>query len=521
MFKKTFYLLSISLILITCKQEKEIRLSAFLEDCSNIVGKQEHLNSPYVTAGNKVYMIGHQDGSFPNLGWHIKGEMGGIWNHPIKLMDGFDIHIDYGDKSYPLNNATTFTNYPFANIHHFKIKEKNLSIQRIQFVPDNTEGIAIQLEIFNDGNTTQKFDLTYTGHSDLRANWLGDNTEMINGLDIATFNSNIDGWVVKDQNNPWFACYSASIQSDFHSQSSKSFDKMGTSNTLGYSITIKPYELKTILFVIAGSYTSEKVAITTLQTILDNIPIMLNEKKERYKKLANQTRLSVPNKKLEQNFEWLKYHSDWLVHQTPEIDSSIGVNPTNYPLLFGLDKEPFVIAQNDTLDSIALNNSNDPFNVLNNLKQITSTFNYALPSSIYELKSKYGIATQVGNNLSFAHPILNQLFDIQSNTVEKKIVIKPQIPKDWGEASLENVAIGDNTISIYFSQNKKSITIRALQTNWDWSFEVVLPRKHKNDGLSVRLGENASITNNLFKVRAINGEIDTAVYFQKNIINTD
>ena len=90
---------------------------------------------------------------------------------------------------------------------------------------------------------------------------------------------------------------------------------------------------------------------------------MLNEKKERYKKLANQTRLSVPNKKLEQNFEWLKYHSDWLVHQTPEIDSSIGVNPTNYPLLFGLDKEPFVIAQNDTLDSIALNNSNDPFNV--------------------------------------------------------------------------------------------------------------------------------------------------------------
>ena len=35
-------------------------------------------------------MVGHQDGSFPELGWHIAGEMGGIWDHPIKLMDGFD-----------------------------------------------------------------------------------------------------------------------------------------------------------------------------------------------------------------------------------------------------------------------------------------------------------------------------------------------------------------------------------------------------------------------------------------------
>jgi len=520
-FKKTFYIISISLLLITCKQEKEIRISSFLEDSPNITENKAYLNSPYVIAGNKVYMVGHQDGSFPNLGWHIKGEMGGIWNHPIKLMDGFDIHLDYGEKSYSLNNATTFTNYPFANKHNFSLEEKSLKIERFQFIPDNTEGIAVQLEIFNDGNTTQEFDLTYTGHSDLRPNWLGDNIEMINGQDQATFSSNMDAWIIKDKNNPWFVCYSASIQSDFHAQSSKLYDKMGTSNTLGYTITIKPNELKTILFVIAGSYTSEKAAITTLQTILNNIPSMLNKKKERYKKLANQTKLSVPNKKLEQSFEWLKYHFDWLVHKPTQIDSSIRVSSTDYPLFFGLDKEPTLIEQNDTLDGTALNNSNDPYNVLNYLKQITSSFNYALPSSIYELKSKYGTATQASNNFSFAHPILHQFFGIKSNTVEKKIVIKPQIPSDWGEASLENVAIGDNIISIYFSQNKKSITIRTLQTNWDWSFEVVLPRKHKNDGLSVRLGENVSMTNNQFKVRAINGEIDTAVYFQKNIINTD
>ena len=60
-----------------------------MEDSPNIAGKQEYLASPYVTAGDRVYMVGHQDGSFPELGWHIEKEMGGIWDHPVKLMDGF------------------------------------------------------------------------------------------------------------------------------------------------------------------------------------------------------------------------------------------------------------------------------------------------------------------------------------------------------------------------------------------------------------------------------------------------
>jgi hypothetical protein len=29
-----------------------------------------------------------EDGTFPPLGWHTKGEMGGVWMHPIKLLDG-------------------------------------------------------------------------------------------------------------------------------------------------------------------------------------------------------------------------------------------------------------------------------------------------------------------------------------------------------------------------------------------------------------------------------------------------
>ncbi|MGB8376249.1 MAG: hypothetical protein WCE57_13095, partial [Salegentibacter sp.] len=42
-----------------------------LKDSPHI--KTSFLHSPFVTAGNRLYMVGNQDGSFPELGWHIKG----------------------------------------------------------------------------------------------------------------------------------------------------------------------------------------------------------------------------------------------------------------------------------------------------------------------------------------------------------------------------------------------------------------------------------------------------------------
>src|SRR5688572_32104002 len=54
-------------------------------------GRTRH--QPYVTAGDRTYLIGTQDGNFPDMGWHVPGEMGGLWLPPIKLIDGFQARI--------------------------------------------------------------------------------------------------------------------------------------------------------------------------------------------------------------------------------------------------------------------------------------------------------------------------------------------------------------------------------------------------------------------------------------------
>src|SRR5918994_6457283 len=56
---------------------------------AGISNRGKNLRDPYATAGDRSYLIGTQDGNFPDLGGHLVGEMGGLWAHPIKLIDGF------------------------------------------------------------------------------------------------------------------------------------------------------------------------------------------------------------------------------------------------------------------------------------------------------------------------------------------------------------------------------------------------------------------------------------------------
>jgi len=43
----------------------------------------------YAAAGDRAYAIGMLDGSFPPIGTRIRGEMGGVWAPPIKLLSGY------------------------------------------------------------------------------------------------------------------------------------------------------------------------------------------------------------------------------------------------------------------------------------------------------------------------------------------------------------------------------------------------------------------------------------------------
>jgi hypothetical protein len=55
--------------------------------------KINDLNRPFSLCGRRCYLIGFQNGMFPDYGRHRISEMGGVWTHPIKIADGFWIGI--------------------------------------------------------------------------------------------------------------------------------------------------------------------------------------------------------------------------------------------------------------------------------------------------------------------------------------------------------------------------------------------------------------------------------------------
>ena len=48
----------------------------------------------YIASSERAYAVGFEDGRFYANGWHITGEMGGVWTPPLKLVDGVWFGVD-------------------------------------------------------------------------------------------------------------------------------------------------------------------------------------------------------------------------------------------------------------------------------------------------------------------------------------------------------------------------------------------------------------------------------------------
>src|SRR5919197_3620708 len=103
------------------------------------IAKTEKLADPYLAAGDRAYLIGAQDGGFPDMGWHVVGEMGGLWAHPIKLLDGFWLQVD----GAWLAGARRFIGGPFWNAHEYALPD-GLQVTRRQFVPDGEPTVVVR-----------------------------------------------------------------------------------------------------------------------------------------------------------------------------------------------------------------------------------------------------------------------------------------------------------------------------------------------------------------------------------------
>lgn len=340
----TYFLLLLVLTLVSCQSGIDQPLSIHADSWISKEGKRDFLNTPFFAAGDRVYLVGHQNGGFPDLGWHVEGEMGGIWNHPIKLMDGFSATLSFDNQKFCLDQADQFINYPVGNKHIFNTSIPGVRVERFQFVPEAKEGVVIEFSFENQEQSSKSFDFDFVGHTDLQPVWLGDRTVMIDYEDEINFDQKRNAWVGKDSGNDWYVLFGSNLTPSNHEKNPEDpcqYSPLGQGATgkLGYTISLAPGAKKTVRFVVAGSYTSKEASQQTYDELMKEAEKYLLEKIKHYQDIATLANISIPDQQIEEAFTWVKFNTEWLVRDVPEIGRGLGAGMPDYPWWFGVDNE--------------------------------------------------------------------------------------------------------------------------------------------------------------------------------------
>lgn len=341
--RKPFILL-ISFILFSSCKTREIRnfqLGQEVGNLNSIKGNPDNGEYLYVTAGNLLYSIGNQKGNFPEIGFHVEGEMGGIWYHPIKLLDAFQLSFK-GENDNNINNLdnSDFIAHPFANQFKYEFPEQEISATRTDFVPDNLPVIVVEYEIHNYSSTSKILDLNMKIDSDLRPVWLGERSGMNDGEDQLIESTSNNLVIIKDNQNDWYVGISSDGGNLSVEKTSKSALKgKGVMVSLNLpKLKLNSGERKTVKFFIAGSTTNLNELKENLRVAETTTEKLYNEKRSRYETIEQTAKVTIPDTLFMKAYKWGKYNTDWLIRDIPGLGRGLNAGLPDYPWFFSNDQ---------------------------------------------------------------------------------------------------------------------------------------------------------------------------------------
>jgi len=345
-----------------------------------------------VAAGTRAYSIGFEDGRFYANGWHITGEMGGVWTPPLKLVDGvwFGLDGQWVGPATKFFSGWGYTRYDLPDT-------AGLSVQRTDFVPDGVRGALFGLTITNPG-AARTARLSVDAHSELMGQYpwgfsgvtpnASDNLPDIgnyNGKDLAFTDDGAlpgapvhhyaalvgtsltpDSGAIGQQfwgPQPGHRCTGTEPGAPADPKPSACDDGpfgRGTGGELTYALSLPAGASKTVWLAVAGSDNGLATARQQLAQALQDPAAAFAAKIASRQRLANMTKLSLPGDPLvAQAVDWGKQNMADLTQSADNLQirwtnqgkqfpaplgtvasaNWIGAGFPDYPWIFGTDAE--------------------------------------------------------------------------------------------------------------------------------------------------------------------------------------
>jgi glycogen debranching enzyme len=299
----------------------------------------ENKTRPYVTAGDRAYLIGTQDGNFPDMGEHLRDEMAGLWLHPIKLIDGFRAEVtDVATQQHTaLSESADFINYPYGNSFRYAPVLDGVEIERLQYSPEGQPGVIVRYTFKNATDRARRLRFEFSVKTDLRPVWFSEHLGIIDARDTVVWRASNAAFVAKDTDHPWFCIWGAtpSVNARPLAHPKPIITKgMGVTAASSYSVTVAPRGSSTLTFVIAGSTTSEAAALHAYSYLTTHRATLLAKNVARYASLIDRARIRIPDKHLQEVYNWVRVNTEWLVRDVPGIGRGLGAGLMEYTWWF-------------------------------------------------------------------------------------------------------------------------------------------------------------------------------------------
>ncbi|MBV8377618.1 MAG: hypothetical protein JO279_11515, partial [Verrucomicrobia bacterium] len=315
MKRRNIFLPLLSVLMVSVRASGQLAQSLASDDGSPTRSTSENLSiKRYVTASDRAYEVGALDGTFPKIGWHVKGHMNGIWAPPVKLLDSYRFLID----GHPFPSASKFTSG--AGYVEFEYPEINsLRITRTVFAPDGIPAVLVGLNLRNTSNQTQSFRLQLEATSDLIAAYPWSRTtptsDQVHRPDRVSFEPICCGVLFSAPDRPFYALL-RSLSLVSNGRNSADFvqtllpDSAPQSNQavgeLVWQVTVTAKSELKLWFTVAGSHTGRAQAYLASSAALRQPDQLLRRKVESRVALLSNNRADIPNLTLQAAFDWAK-----------------------------------------------------------------------------------------------------------------------------------------------------------------------------------------------------------------------
>ena len=345
-----------------------------------------------VVIGDRAYAMSTADTLYPAAGWHIRGEMGGVWSQPIKLVDGVWFRVAdkwLGDADGAQATSTTagwgYTKTSFAPVDR-------ITVRRTDFVPDGTRATLVGLTLTSP--TARTVPLSMDAHSELMSSypWGGTtpNAGTFNLQDTGAFDKG--ALLFRDTGTPpvanaahhdWAALVAGRTRPKAHQLGANhrgpqdpavvcpgdgpaptrcddgAFGK-GTGGQLTWEVKLKANKATTLWFAVAGSDKGVKQARRELKSALANPAKALQKKINARLQVNENSKVKLPGDPLlERSIAWSKQNLADSVQEAHDLQLRpveegrvypapigtlakarwLGAGWPDYPWLFGTDGE--------------------------------------------------------------------------------------------------------------------------------------------------------------------------------------